>query len=96
LFITKTFSKDRESDMRFHTEENRKLLLLSAVFFLLTAVPFLAAAAPDKKPIAEVLGKSVYLDELTPPDSAEQKKKLDNAAYASWLARRAIGSSLAV
>jgi hypothetical protein len=72
--------------MRFHTEENRKLLQLSAVFFLLTAAPFLASAASDKKPVAEVLGKAVYLDELTPPDAAEQKKKLDNAAYESWLA----------
>jgi hypothetical protein len=72
--------------MRFHTEENRKLLLLSTVFFLLTVVPFPATAASDKKPVAEVLGKSVYRDELTPPDSAEQKKKMDNAAYASWLA----------
>jgi hypothetical protein len=72
--------------MRFHTEDNRKLLLLSVMFFLLTAVPFLASAASDKKPVAEVLGKAVYRDELTPPDSAEQKKKLDNTAYASWLA----------
>jgi hypothetical protein len=72
--------------MRFHTEANRRLLLLSAVFFLLTAVPFLATAASEKKPVAEVLGKAVYWDELTPSDSTEQKKKLDNAAYASWLA----------
>jgi len=72
--------------MRFHTETNRRLLLLSAVFFLLTAVPFLATAASEKKPVAEVLGKAVYWDELTPSGSTEQKKKLDNAAYASWLA----------
>lgn len=72
--------------MRFHIEENRKLLLLLVVFFLLTTAPFLATAASDKKTVAEVLGKSVYLDELMPPDAAEQKKKLDNAAYASWLA----------
>jgi hypothetical protein len=72
--------------MRFHIKENRKLLLLSAVLFLLTTVPFPATAASDKKPVAEVLGKPVYWDELTPPDAAEQKKKMDNAAYASWLA----------
>jgi hypothetical protein len=72
--------------MRFHIEENRKRLLLLAVLFLLIAMPFLATAVSDKKPVAEVLGKSVYLDELTPPDAAEQKKKLDNAAFASWLA----------
>src|ERR1700690_3087542 len=79
-------NRSRLLDMCFHPEENRKLLLLSAVFFLLIAAPFLATAASDNKPVAEVLGKSVYRDELTPPDSAEQKKKLDNAAYASWLA----------
>jgi hypothetical protein len=72
--------------MRYHTLENRKLLLISAVFLLLAAMPFPATAASDKKTVAEVLGKAVYRDELTPPDAAAQKKKLDNAAYASWLA----------
>jgi hypothetical protein len=72
--------------MRFHIGVNRKPLPLVAVLFLLSAMPLLATAGSDKKLVAEVLGKPVYSDELTPPDAAEQKKKLDKAAYASWLA----------
>jgi hypothetical protein len=72
--------------MRFHIGVNRRLLLLSAVLFLLIAMPLLATAGSDKKPVAEVLGKPVYSDELTPPDAAEQNKKLDKTAYAAWLA----------
>jgi hypothetical protein len=50
--------------MRFHIKENRKLLLDSAVLFLLTAVPFPATATSDKKPVAEVLGKALFRDEV--------------------------------
>ena len=72
--------------MRFHTGENRRLLRFSAALFLLIAVPFPTTAASDTKPVAEVLGKPVYREELTPPDAAEQNKKLDHAAYTAWLA----------
>jgi hypothetical protein len=46
-----------------------------------------AAATAAERPVAEVLGKPVYWEELTPPDAAEQKKKMGDDAYAAWLAK---------
>jgi hypothetical protein len=56
---------------------------------LWSAPASLPAAEPAvRKPVAEVLGKSVYEDDLVPPKTdAEQKAKLALAEYTTWYER---------
>ena len=51
---------------------------------VLASAPFSIAA---ENPVAVVLGKAVRREQLTPPDAAEQQKKMGQDAYAAWLAR---------
>ena len=61
-------------------------LLLS--FLLCLPALCQVAAAADRKPVAEVLGKPVHDDELVPRTAdAEQKAKLATAGYATWRER---------
>jgi len=50
--------------------------------------PLQAAGAAIRKPVAEVLGKAVYEDDLVPPKAdAEQKAKLSPADHRAWYER---------
>lgn len=53
----------------------------------LAVLAWCASAVSAEKPVAEVLGRAVYREELTPPDATEQKIKMGAEAYATWLAR---------
>jgi hypothetical protein len=63
------------------------------IFFVLTinsAAPATAVAAEDgaRRPVAEVLDKVVYEDDLVPPRlREEQRAKLAPDAYAAWIER---------
>lgn len=74
-----------------HMKNNIPLLL---IIFSLFFTPSLWAAEPAvRKPVAEILGKAVYEEDLVPSKAdAEQKAKLSPADYRDWHERTRQGA----
>jgi hypothetical protein len=72
-------------------KNNMPLLL---IIFSLFLTPSLGAAEPAvRKPVAEILGKAVYEEDLVPSQAAaEQKTKLSPAEYQDWHERTRQGA----
>jgi hypothetical protein len=58
-----------------------------SLFFALSVPVLCTAVHAAEKPVADVFGRAVYRSELSPPDTAEQKRKMSAEAYTSWLSR---------